>query len=209
MVQHITTNDLAENDLSGRLNLIETMIAEGRQTTESWGWTFVLWGVAYYVAIAWSMWSGHSSIAWPVTMLSAAAITGIVASRQGKREPETTIGRAISAIWMCVGISLFVFCLCISLSGHAEQHAFLAVIEVMLGCANATSAMILKWRTQFLAALVWWVAGVISCFGSVTQSSVCFLVAIFFGQIVFGTYMMISEAQEKKQHAQRSGAAHV
>ena len=43
-----------EQDLKDRLSLIETMIAEGRRTTESWGWTFVLWGVAYYVAIAWS-----------------------------------------------------------------------------------------------------------------------------------------------------------
>ena len=41
-----------ELELKDRLNLIETMIAEGRRTTESWGWTFVLWGVAYYVAMA-------------------------------------------------------------------------------------------------------------------------------------------------------------
>ena len=43
-----------ELELKDRLSLIETMIAEGRRTTESWGWTFVLWGVAYYVAIAWT-----------------------------------------------------------------------------------------------------------------------------------------------------------
>ena len=49
---------MAENferqELNDRLSLIESMIAEGRRTTESWGWTFVLWGVAYYIAIAWA-----------------------------------------------------------------------------------------------------------------------------------------------------------
>ena len=35
-----------QQDLNDRLTLIETMIAEGRRSTESWGWTFVLWGVA-------------------------------------------------------------------------------------------------------------------------------------------------------------------
>ena len=47
-----TSNE--EMELKDRLSLIETMIAEGRRTTESWAWTFVLWGVAYYVAIFWT-----------------------------------------------------------------------------------------------------------------------------------------------------------
>ena len=55
------------------------MIAEGRRTTESWGWTFVLWGVAYYVAIAWAA-LGHSTLAWPVTMIAAG-----IADRRDRR----------------------------------------------------------------------------------------------------------------------------
>ena len=51
-----------ELELKDRLNLIETMIAEGRRTTESWGWVFVLWGLAYYVAIAWDIWGGAQPI---------------------------------------------------------------------------------------------------------------------------------------------------
>ncbi len=191
-----------EQELNDRLNLIESMIAEGRQTTESWGWSFVLWGIAYYVAIAWSSF-GNGNYAWPVTMIATAALTGVIASRRGKREPETTIGRSISAIWMCVGISLFIFCLGINMGHHAEPHAFLAIIEIMLGCANATSSIILRWKAQFACALVWWIAGALTCFVTVTQSSIIFLVAIFCGQIVFGTWMMISEARERKQ-----GVAH-
>jgi len=47
------TSDL---ELAERVKLIEDMLAAGRRKTESWGWTFVLWGVAYYVAIAWATW---------------------------------------------------------------------------------------------------------------------------------------------------------
>jgi len=55
--------------------LIETMVAEGRRTTESWGWTFVLWGVAYLGATAWAS-LGRSNLACPVTMIAAAIATG-------------------------------------------------------------------------------------------------------------------------------------
>ena len=50
-------------ELQDRFSLVENMIAEGRRTTESWGWTFVFWGIAYLVAMAWS--SGDQSRLWP------------------------------------------------------------------------------------------------------------------------------------------------
>jgi hypothetical protein len=199
--------DLAKRELTARLNLIETMIGEGRQATESWGWTFVLWGIAYYVAIAWSNW-GHSNFAWPVTMIGTSILTAVVASRMSSRQPETTVGRAISAIWIGVGISLFIFCLCASIAGRIDVQIFVAVVAAMLGAANAISSIILKWKGQFACALVWWTAAGLSCFGTVTQSSIIGLVAIFLGQIVFGSYMMISEARERRTNQGKSGAAH-
>lgn len=206
MTNHLSPSD-QQNELQARLNLIESMISEGRQTTERWGWTFVLWGIAYYVAIAWAS-LGNANVAWPVTMLAASALTGFGASRQGRKEPETTIGRAIGTIWMCIGASLFMYCLTINIAHHAEIHAFVAVIEVMLGAANATSSIILKWKGQFLCALVWWTASIASCFGTENQSGIVFLTAIFFGQIVFGIYMMVSEARERKSNAAKTGEAH-
>ena len=197
-----------EQELKDRLTLIETMIAEGRRTTESWGWTFVLWGVAYYVAIAWATW-GHSNYAWPVTMISTALLTALVASRRGSRGPETTLGRSIGAIWIGVGISLFVLCLSTALSGHGEQHVFVAMIEVMLGAANSISGIILKWKMQIASAIVWWIAAIVSLFGTIDQSSISFLVAIFLCQIVFGTYIAISEARDPQFKARKQGGSHV
>ncbi|HEX4319415.1 MAG TPA: hypothetical protein VHZ52_00825 [Acidobacteriaceae bacterium] len=208
-------DELARQELAARLNLIETMIAEGRQTTERWGWTFVLWGIAYYVAIAWAS-LGHSNFAWPVTMVGTGILTGVIASRIGSREPETTMGRAIWATWIAVGISLFVFCICSSIAGRIDQQTFIAAVAAMVGTANAASGLVLKWKAQFACAIVWWATAAAAPFATVSQSSILFLVAIFLCQIVFGGYMMLSEARERKaaksgttkSRNTKSGAAH-
>ena len=190
-----------EQELKDRLSLIERMIAEGRRHTESWGWTFVLWGVAYYVALAWSAW-GHTAWAWPVTMLTAVIITVVVASRKGGNHPETTLGRAIGSIWIALGVSMFVLFLALGLSGRlTDQHLFLAVVSAILGMANGASALILRWKVQFACAVVWWLASVVTCFDTDTQSTIVFVVAIFLCQIAFGVYGMIAEGQERKGSA--------
>jgi hypothetical protein len=120
-------------------------------------------------------------------------------SRPRHNQPETTIGRAISAAWMAMGISLFTVLLSLSVSGRYESHVFMAIIGAMLGTANATSSLILKWKVQFACALVWWALAVIACFGSETLTSVAFLAAIFFCQIVFGVYCMFAESRKARQ----------
>jgi hypothetical protein len=196
-----------EQDLRDRLSLIETMIAEGRRSTESWGWTFVLWGVAYYVAIAWATW-GHSALAWPVTMIAAGVLTGVLASRNAHKHPETTLGRAMMAIWLAMGISTFLIMLSLGMSGRIELHVAVAIIGAMLGAANAASSIILKWKMQFACAVVWWTAGVVGLFTSDTVTGIVFLSAIFFCQIVFGVYGMIAEAREHRQHERKPDASH-
>lgn len=74
--QHMETRE----DLLTRFELVEMMMQEGRRSTEYWGWSFVLWGAAYLVAIAWSYWSHASNIAWPVTMIAATVLSVVVAT---------------------------------------------------------------------------------------------------------------------------------
>jgi hypothetical protein len=188
-----------EQELKDRLRLIESMIAEGRRSTESWGWTFVLWGVVYYLAIAWSAW-GHSLWAWPVTIFMAVMVTVVLASWKAGNHPETTLGRAIASIWIALGISMFLLFLALGLSGRlTDQHLFFAAISAILGMANGASALILRWKVQLACAVVWWVAAVTTCFGTERQSMIVFLVAIFLCQIGFGIYGVIAEAQERKR----------
>jgi hypothetical protein len=202
-------DEMDEKDLAGRLKLIESMMAEGRRGTERWGWSFLLWGVAYFVATAWSsgflggpIWGQHY-LAWPVTMIAAGIATGVAISRTKKGQPGTTLGRAVSAVWRAMGISLFVVLMSLGLSGRYETHVFVAIIGGMLCVANLASAMILKWKMQLACAVVWLGSAVAGCFGTEIQAGIAFLAATFFCQIVFGVYAMICESRR-----QQRGVAH-
>ncbi len=191
-------------DLAERVRLIESMMAEGRQRTASWGWTFVLWGVAYLVATAWSsglvggpVWA-QRTLAWPVIMIAASVATGVGIARMRKGQPANTLSRAIGATWTAMGISLFVVLMSLGLSGRYDTHVFVAIIGAMLGVANMASAVILKWKMQFACAVVWLASAVVACFATEIQAGIAFLVATFFCQIVFGIYAMILESQRRK-----------
>lgn len=192
-------DQMSTQDLKERLALIEDMIAEGRRSTESWGWIFVLWGIAYYVAI---LGGGivRNPMVWPVTMISACVLTGVlVASRRGQSHANTTIGRAIGSVWIAAGISMFLVFLSLGTSGRIDQHIMVAVLGAMLGSTNAASAMILRWKMQFACAVVWWACAVFACFAKSDQITIAFLAAIFFCQIVFGIYAMIWDSRRRKQ----------
>jgi hypothetical protein len=188
-------NDL---ELKERLNMIEALIAEGRRRCESWGWTFVLWGVAYYVAFFWSTRS-HFAYAWPVTVIAAALLTMAGFWRRGN-QPNTTMGRAIASTWAAMGISMFILFDALGFGGHlTDARIFFAAASAMLGMANAACSMMLKWKAEFACALVWWTAAVIASFGSEEAGANAFLAAIFLCQIVFGIYAMILESRRRKE----------
>jgi hypothetical protein len=203
------SDETSKQDLSERLGLIESMIAEGRRSTTKWAWTIVLWGVAFYVAIAWSsgffggpIWGQHY-MAWPVTMIGTWLLNWGLATRMrtSAKAPMTTVKRAIISIWTAMGISMFALLLPLGLSGRASQQVCVAVVATLLATANAASGFLLKWKAQFACAVVWWLASAASLFGSETQSMIAFLVAIFCCQIVFGIYAMILESRGRRQGA--------
>ena len=196
--------ETSSQDLKDRLALIESMITEGRRKTESWGWTFLLWGVAYYVAIVWSTW-GHNSWAWPITMASAAIVTVVLVTLRASHQPDTTHGRASASVWIALGISMFVLFLALGMTGRlTDARVFIAISSAMLGMANGTSALVLRWKVQFGCAVIWWACAVAACFTSESQAEIVFLIAIFFCQIAFGIYGMVREGRAKA----RRGAVH-
>ncbi len=209
MQDQMTTQDLNE-----RFALVESMIAEGRRSTESWGWVFLLWGVAYYVAIGWASWgqglsvwgsnyveigSARVGLAWPVTMISAAILTLAIGMRKGDGHSGTASVRAIVSIWISVGVAMLLLFPALGVSGRLEEHGFVAIVTAMLGVANGASGLILRWKAQIACAVVWWVASVFACFGSPAQVTIVFLAAIFLCQIVFGIYAMIMESRRNRR----------
>lgn len=184
------------SELRDRLDLIESMLAAGRRQTESWGWTFLLWGIAYYVAIAVNHLS-HSRWSWPVTMISAGILTFLISMRIRRSKPGTIMGRVICAIWISLGISMFVLLLSLAQNHMLYARSSFAIVCTLLAMANAISGMTLKWTMQIACAAVWWLAAVVVCFSNELQSFVVFLAAIFFCQIVFGIYAMICDAKRR------------
>lgn len=193
------SDDATGQELRDRLSLIENMIAEGRRTTECWGWIFVLWGVAYLIAIAWSAWD-HSLLAWPVTMVAALTLTCVLASMKAGKQPATTLGRAIGSIWIALAITMFLLFLALGTSGRlTDPRVLMSVASAILGMANGASGLLLRWKAQAACAAVWWAAAVASCFGSVEQLTLVFAAATFLCQIVFGIGGMIGDARERKR----------
>jgi hypothetical protein len=192
------SQEIPEQELHDRLNLIEAMIAEGRRQTENWGWVFVLWGLVYYAALAWSAW-GHNVWAWPVTIVIGIGVTMAIAWSKASHQPSTTLGRALGSIWIATGVSMFVLFFVLGASGRlADPRLFAALSCAMLGIANGASAILLRWKAQLACAVVWWAAVVGTSLGTETESLVIFLAAIFVCQIAFGIYGVMAHTRKNR-----------
>ncbi len=147
------------------------MIAEGRAPRKA-GAGLRLWGVAYYVAIAGPYGQSAIRVAGNHDRRQRAERASL--HRSGGRRPETTRGARHDGDLGRHGH------LHISSHGSARQlwppgrthrnrhrwrHA---------GCSQCASSIILKWKVQFVCAIVWWAAAVSSCFLSENQRRHCF-----------------------------------
>jgi hypothetical protein len=147
MAQQTQFENPLQQEASEQLAYIESMIREGRQTTSYWGWVFVLWGVAYLVAMTWASALVTASIAiwaWPVTMTVTGLATGLISRWRNRGTPQTTKSRAIGGVWMAVGWGICLFAFPIILAHRfGDGHTFEGAIEVLLGVANIGSGYLL------------------------------------------------------------------
>jgi hypothetical protein len=189
-----------EREIGERIALIESMMRAGRKSTEYWGWNFLLWGIAYLVAVAWSSFlpqAGGPTLAWPVTMVFAVLLTIGIARRRMRNQPQTEKSRGIQAFWMAVGWGIFVFAFPVAYTGHFQAQSFMAAIEVMLGIAHVGSGIFLRWPTQIVVGALWWIAAIASCFVNGNGIAYVFLAATLICNIGFGIYLMIRESRDK------------
>jgi hypothetical protein len=202
MAQQTQFENPLQQEASEQLAYIESMIREGRQTTSYWGWVFVLWGVAYLVAMTWASALVTASIAiwaWPVTMTVTGLATGLISRWRNRGTPQTTKSRAIGGVWMAVGWGICLFAFPIILAHRfGDGHTFEGAIEVLLGVANIASGYLLKWKVQTAVGLIWWTAAVVT---ELTQSGlllgIAFIAATLICNIGFGSYLMVMEARDK------------
>ncbi len=191
-----------EFEASEQLAYIEGMIREGRKTTEYWGWSLVLWGTAYLVAIAWGSLpaAGRSAAwAWPVTMVVASVLMASISISKKRGKPMNTRSRALTAVWAVAGFGIFLYAFpTVFVGRYGDGHTFTATIEILLGVAQIASGIILRWRTEIIVGALWWVASLVTTFTHTDNGvSIPFLAATFICFIGFGSYLMVREARDK------------
>ena len=183
-----TTRD----DLVQRVALMEAMIAEGRRSTARWGWVFVMWGLIYFAAMAWVVFLPFKEWAWPVCVafgIVVSVVKGRAQRANGRSESHRS--RSIEAVWQIFGVAITLYIIGAITSHHVNLPAYNATILFFVGMAHGTCARILRWGAQGLAAAIWWACGIATFFFTRQNEMIAiFLIASFFGMILFGVYAM-------------------
>ena len=185
---------LNQGEVENRLRHIETMMAEGRQTTERWGWSFLLWGIGPLIAMLWSARWPHGALAWPITLSVCVVLNGIVLRlRSHHGEARTIAMQSIGAIWKCTGVTVL-FLGFAAVWAHTLEYRFLYVaVFALAAVAHGSSSMILRWWPQFLAALVWWIASALALVAPPALLVGIAAAALLLGNVVFGGWLSFCE----------------
>jgi len=200
-----TTRD----ELVQRVALMEEMIAEGRQSTARFGWCFVLWGVIDLCAMGWQFLQPRSYWPWPVSIAIGVILQfmGIALQRRksGAACGKNARGRSIQAVWGMMGATATLYFAAAMAQHKTWQISFFAAMMMFVGMAHGTSAMILRWRMQGLAAAVYWAGGVaIFIFNSRRATTAIWLFEMGIVMIVFGLYAMRVEPNRSRMKGARA-----
>jgi hypothetical protein len=182
------------DELLQRLELMESMISEGRRSTTRCGWIFVLWGVVDIAGMAWE-WYRSSYWIWPTVLATGFAVMFLIQTLQ-KRKPSRMRcagmeRRTVNSIWSMMGLAVTLYVAGGMVRHLTWQYSYIAAIFMLVGMAHAISAMVLRWRIQGLVAALWWAGGIAMFFAhSGNEIFVIFPLEMFFGMILFGLYAM-------------------
>ena len=191
-------NEMSREELLGRVELMQTMIAEGRRTTGRHGWIFVMWGLVYVIAMLWAGFLPAKLWAWPVCV-SVAVVIHVVEKSRRRGRPDVLRTRTIESVWRALGITITLFVIGAGVSHHGADRAYFAGIFLFVGMAHGASAMILRWKAQGLTAGLWWACGIGVFFATrPEQVAWTFIGASLLGMIGFGLYAMARERRRGK-----------
>jgi hypothetical protein len=186
-----------QKEMLDRLKLIETMMAEGRRSTERWGWSFLLWGIGPLIAMWWVARWPYATWAWPVMMGVCIVTNGIVLKTRNRQGATTTSTRSIQAVWKCAGATVLLVSFGAAWSGAGDLRSLLIALFALAAVANGTSSLILQWWPQFLAALVWWVACALAFVLPVDRLGELAAIALILANMAFGAWLSYCERSRK------------
>ncbi len=161
MTNPVPDNETARDELLQRVELMETMIAEGRKSTARFGWIFVMWGLIYFAAMGWVVFLPFKEWAWPVSV-TVGILVGVIRFRRMRAMGiiGNDRGRSVGVVWQAMCVAIILYVIAAGASGHGNQPAYYAAVFFFVGLAHGTSAGILRWGVQGLVAFIWWGCGI-------------------------------------------------
>jgi hypothetical protein len=194
-------NGKTRDELVQRLEVMEAMIAEGRQYTGRNSWIFVLWGLVDLVAWAWQNYVPHfgGRWAWPICLTAGVLLTlaGKMMQRGDKGYSSNDLCSRVMGVWRMMGLAMGIYIASAMLTNFSWQYSYIAGLLMMFGMAHAISAMFLHWRMQGLVAAVYWAGGVaIFVCNSWRATNVIMLIEMGIVMILFGLYAMRREPRK-------------
>jgi hypothetical protein len=188
------------DDLLQRIELMETMIAEGRGFTTRNAWIFVLWGLVNLTGWSWQHFFRHSDFAgawaWPICLIAGVVLTvaGKALQKRDQGYAKNSVCSRVMAVWGMMGLALGIYVASAMITHFTWQFSYVAALLMMIGMAHAISAVILRWRVQGLVAAIWWAGGAAIFFlNSWRATSDIMLAEMCLGMIAFGLYAMMLE----------------
>lgn len=189
-------NGASRAELLQRVELMETMIAEGRRNTGRYGWIFILWGLVCLGGAGLSYVWPQSYWVWPTLIAGGFAIqfAGIALRRRsGQSATNNMKSRSVAAVWRMMGIAIILYAIPAGMTHTLHQIAYIAAVFMFLGMAHATSAVILRWRTQGVVAGLWWAGGVATYFVPRDMVITIYVMEMVVCMVLFGVYAMMLE----------------
>src|ERR1017187_6753275 len=189
---------VTRDELVQRVELMASMIAEGRRFATRCGWIFALWGLVGLAAtgllffVPDSNWVGQW--AWPVCLVAGVVLTFVGRALQAREQScgLNIRSRTVEAVWGMMGLALAIYVSTAMVRHLTWQYSYIAALLIVGGMAHAISAFILRWRAQGVVAVIWWM-GAIAVFFAHSQRDVqlVMFVEMGLGMTLFGLYAMM------------------
>lgn len=181
-------------EIVNRLKLIEEMMAEGRRDTQRWGWVFLLWGIGPLIAMFWETWWPPAPFAWPVVLAACIVLNGVLIKiRKRTGEGRTITMRSVGAVWGSTGLTVLLVVLGSAFSGSFGIRWMCVALFALVAAAHSASSIILRWRVQFFAAVVWWAACLAAFLLPIARLHWLSMITLFVGNVVFGSWLTYRE----------------
>jgi hypothetical protein len=174
---------------SESLKLIETMIAQAKQSFHRNSFYFMLWGVLLIAAMAVNYLMAangdpRGNYAWAVVGIIGGIASWAYGAREAKRKQASSfMDRVMLCLWMGFLATLLITIFGSAGSGHGM---LVGAIIVLTGLPTFVTGQLLRFRPLIFGGILFWVLGAVSFFTDMKATALLYIAAMVFGYLIPG-----------------------